>query len=171
MGINIRPARKEDALQLIEHTKIVLNESTFMLTTPEEFNTSVEDEEKWIEDHIKPGNLIIVAEKDGKIVGNLNFKTSKRKRLSHLGYFGVSIQETYCNQGIGSKLMSYLLDWAQEEPGLEKLCLEVFSHNERAIHLYKKFGFQEEGRKVKFVKFSDTHYEDEIIMYKFVKHQ
>jgi RimJ/RimL family protein N-acetyltransferase len=169
MGINIRPARKEDALQLIEHTKIVLNESTYMLTSPEEFNTSMEDEEKWIEEHSKPGNIIIVAEKDGKIVGNLNFKTSKRKRLSHLGYFGISIQESYCNKGIGSILMSYLLDWAQEEPGLEKVCLEVFSHNHRAIHLYKKFGFQEEGRKVKFVKFSDTHYEDEIIMYKFVK--
>nr|WP_309098831.1 hypothetical protein [Fredinandcohnia onubensis] len=56
MGFNIRPARKEDALQLIEHTKIVLNESTYMLTSPEEFNTSIEDEEKWIEEHSKPGN-------------------------------------------------------------------------------------------------------------------
>ncbi|MEH7386698.1 GNAT family N-acetyltransferase [Bacillus sp. JJ1521] len=169
MEIKIRPARKEDALQLIEHTQIVLIESTFLLTTLEEFTTTVEEEEKWMECHEKPGNLIIVADIDGKIIGNLNFQTSKRKRLSHLGYFGISIQEAYCNLGIGSKLMAYFLDWAQKEPGLEKVCLEVFSHNKRAIHLYKKFGFHEEGRKVKFVKFSDTHYEDEIIMYKFVK--
>ncbi|RFB18293.1 GNAT family N-acetyltransferase [Bacillus sp. HNG] len=169
MEINIRPVRKEDAPQLIEHTKIVLTESTFMLTTPEEFTLTVEEEEKWIEDHTKPGNLIVVAEIEGKIIGNLNFQTSKKKRLSHLGYFGISIQEAYCNHGIGSKLMEYLLGWAQKEPGLEKVCLEVFSHNKRAIHLYKKFGFKEEGRKVKYVKFSDTHYEDEIIMYKFVK--
>ncbi|MEH7383535.1 GNAT family N-acetyltransferase [Bacillus sp. JJ1533] len=140
-----------------------------MLTAPEEFKTTVEEEEKWIEDHTKPGNLIVVAETEGKIIGNLNFQSSKRKRLSHLGYFGISIQEAYCNHGIGSKLMEYLLQWAQKEPGLEKVCLEVFSHNKRAIHLYKKFGFQEEGRKVKFVKFSDSHYEDEIIMCKFVK--
>lgn len=169
MEIKIRPVTKNDAAQLIEHTKMVLNESTFLLTSPEEFNTTVEDEEKWIEDHSKPGSLIVLAESDGKIVGNLNFQTSKRKRLSHLGYFGISIQEAYCGQGIGSKLMEYLIEWAQKESGLEKVCLEVFSHNERAIHLYKKFGFQEEGRKVKFVKFSETHYEDEIIMYKFVK--
>ncbi|THE11237.1 GNAT family N-acetyltransferase [Bacillus timonensis] len=169
MEINIRPVRKGDASQLIEHTKIVLTESTYLLTTPEEFTTTVEEEEKWIEDHKKPGNLIIVAEIEGKIIGNLNFQTSKRKRLSHLGYFGISIQEAYCNHGIGTKLLEYLLEWAQKEPGLEKVCLEVFSHNKRAIHLYKKFGFIEEGRKVKFVKLSDSHYEDEIIMYKFVK--
>ncbi|MCC3355553.1 GNAT family N-acetyltransferase [Bacillus sp. REN16] len=169
MDIQIRPANEEDALHLIEHTKIVLNESTYMLTSPEEFNITVEAEEKWIEGYSKPGNLIIVADIDGKIVGSLSFQTSKRKRLSHLGYFGISIQEAYCNKGIGSKLMEYLLEWARTEPGLEKVCLEVFSHNKIAIHLYKKFGFIEEGRKVKFVKFSDTHYEDEIIMYKFVK--
>ncbi|MDR4887080.1 GNAT family N-acetyltransferase [Fredinandcohnia sp. QZ13] len=169
MEINIRPVRKEDASQLIEHTKIVLTESTFMLTTPEEFTLTVEEEEKWIEGHTKPGNLIIVADIEGKIIGNLNFQTSKRKRLSHLGYFGISIQEAYCNHGIGSKLLEYLLEWALKEPKLEKVCLEVFSHNKRAIHLYKKFGFKEEGRKVKYVKFSDRHYEDEIIMYKFVK--
>ncbi|WP_010283427.1 GNAT family N-acetyltransferase [Bacillus timonensis] len=160
---------KKDAKQLIEHTRVVLTESTYMLTTPEEFTTTAEEEEKWIEEHAKPGNLIIVAETDGKIVGNLNFQTSKRKRLAHLGYFGISIQKAYCNQGIGSNLMKYLMDWAQKEPGLEKVCLEVFSHNERALHLYKKFGFKEEGRKVRFVKFGETHYEDEIIMYKFVK--
>ncbi|MEH7235522.1 GNAT family N-acetyltransferase [Bacillus sp. JJ1562] len=169
MKIKIRPATKNDATQLIEHTKIVLSESTYLLTAPEEFTTTVEEEEKWLEDQAKPGNLIMVADMDGKIVGNLNFQTSKRKRLSHLGYFGISIQEAYCNHGIGSKLMEYFLEWAQKEPGLEKVCLEVFSHNKRAIHLYEKFDFLEEGRKVKFVKFSDSHYEDEIIMYKFVK--
>lgn len=171
MGVKIRLAEKQDAEQIIAHTRSVLTESTFMLTTLEEFefNVTVEKEEKFIEDHQKPGNLIVVAEIDGVIVGCVNFQTSKKVRLSHLGYFGISIQEAYCNQGIGRKLLEYLLEWAKAEPGLEKVCLEVFSHNERAIHLYKKLGFQEEGRKINFVKFSEDHYEDEILMYQLVK--
>ncbi|MFS0864196.1 N-acetyltransferase family protein [Fredinandcohnia sp. 179-A 10B2 NHS] len=169
MEVTIRLAEIQDAEQIIAHTKTVLSESTFMLTALEEFNVTVEQEEKFIESHQKPGSLIIVAEVNGVIVGCANFQTSKKVRLSHLGYFGISIQEAYCNKGIGRKLLEYLLEWAKAEPGLEKVCLEVFSHNERAIHLYKKLGFQEEGRKVNFVKFSDEHYEDEILMYQYVK--
>jgi RimJ/RimL family protein N-acetyltransferase len=164
----IRPAVVEDAKQLIEHTRTVLSESTFMLTAPEEFNLSVETEEKWIRDHLKDGNRLLVAEVEGHIVGSINFHRSKRSRLSHLGYFGISIQEAYCNVGIGRKLIEELLFWAEQRNDLEKVCLEVFSHNERAIHLYKKLGFIEEGRKIKFVKFNDDFYADEILMYRFV---
>ena len=35
------------------------------------------------------------------------------------------------------------------EQGLHKLVLDVFAHNEAAIALYRKFGFVEEGRRVK----------------------
>ncbi|WP_449539418.1 N-acetyltransferase family protein [Ferdinandcohnia sp. Marseille-Q9671] len=169
MEVKIRHVTKEDAAHLLEHTKKVINESTFLLTSPDEFTLTVDQEEEWIENHSNQGNLLIVAEIDGRIIGNLNFQTKKHKRLSHIGYFGISIQEEYCNRGIGRSLLTYLLQWAKLEPGLEKVCLEVFSHNDRAIHLYKKLGFQEEGRKVKFVKLSESEYADEILMYKFVK--
>jgi ribosomal protein S18 acetylase RimI-like enzyme len=33
--------------------------------------------------------------------------------------------------------------------GLQKLSLGVFAHNAAAIALYRKFGFVEEGRRVK----------------------
>jgi RimJ/RimL family protein N-acetyltransferase len=35
------------------------------------------------------------------------------------------------------------------EQGLHKLSLSVFPHNEAAIALYRKFGFVEEGRRIK----------------------
>ena len=40
------------------------------------------------------------------------------------------------------------IEWARER-GLHKLCLSVFAHNEAAIALYRKFGFIEEGRRIK----------------------
>ncbi|MBP1940711.1 GNAT family N-acetyltransferase [Cytobacillus luteolus] len=168
MDIKIRTAVIEDASQIIEHTRGVIEESTFMLTAPEEYNPTIEKEEEWIRDHLKDGNYLLVAEKSEKIIAVMNFHRSKRSRLSHLGYFSISIQEAYCNMGIGRKLIEELLSWAEQQNDLEKVCLEVFSHNERAIHLYKKLGFIEEGRKVKFVKFTDDFYADEILMYRFV---
>lgn len=168
VDFKIRTAVVEDAKQMIEHTRVVLEESTFMLTTPEEFNPTLDKEEQWIQDHLNDRNYLLVAEKDEKIIGVMNFHRSKRSRLSHLGYFSISIQEAYCNMGIGKKLIEELLSWAEKRDDLEKVCLEVFSHNERAIHLYKKLGFIEEGRKVKFVKFADDFYADEILMYRFV---
>ncbi len=164
----IRPAIIGDASHIIEHTRIVIKESTFMLTAPEEFNPTLEKQEQWIRDHLSDGNYLLIAEKDEKIIAVLDFHRSKRSRLSHLGYFSISIQEAYCNMGIGRKLIEELLSWAKQRNDLEKVCLEVFSHNERAIHLYKKLGFIEEGRKVKFVKFTEDFYADEILMYQFV---
>ncbi|QOR67524.1 GNAT family N-acetyltransferase [Cytobacillus suaedae] len=168
MDFKIRTAVIEDASHIIEHKRVVLGESTFMLTAPEEFNPTLEEKEQWLRDHLNDGNYLLVAEKDEKIIAVMDFRRSKRSRLSHLGYFSISIQEAYCNMGIGRKLIEGLISWAEQRNDLEKVCLEVFSHNERAIHLYKKLGFIEEGRKVKFVKFTEDFYADEILMYRFV---
>jgi RimJ/RimL family protein N-acetyltransferase len=38
-----------------------------------------------------------------------------------------------------------LLDYAFYELNLHRISLKVYSMNEKAIHLYKKLGFKEEG--------------------------
>lgn len=80
----------------------------------------------------------------------------------------MSIQEKYTNNGIGSLLMNELLKWAKKDHKVEKIYLEVFANNDRAIHLYQKLGFLEEGRKKKHVKQGTAEYVDEIIMSQFV---
>jgi len=44
----------------------------------------------------------------------------------------------------------------------------VFSTNKRAIALYKKMGFIEEGRKIKEFKMDNNEYVDDVLMYKLV---
>ena len=51
-------------------------------------------------------------------------------------------------RGVGSALLATAIEWARER-GLHKLTLSVFPHNAAAIALYRKFGFVEEGRRVK----------------------
>ena len=49
-------------------------------------------------------------------------------------------------QGVGSKLVRHVIDWAKEL-GLRELKLEVTDTNEPAIQLYKRCGFQPTGHK------------------------
>ena len=85
-----------------------------------------------------------VAEASGEIVGSLHVQPSKH------GYseIGMAVQSDWRGRGIGTALMVAALDWARDQ-GLHKLTLGVFAHNEPAIALYRKFGFVEEGRRVK----------------------
>lgn len=167
-NIIIRKANESDAEQIIQHTKKVLEESShFLGTSLEEFNPTIEEEKSWLNSHNLQG-LILVAEINKTIFGMLNFRLSTSKKFSHKGSFGMSIQEAYTNKGIGSALIKELIKWAKDDGRVEKISLEVFSNNERAIHLYKKLGFTEEGRLNKNAKLGPNEYVDDILMSIFI---
>ena len=57
---------------------------------------------------------------------------------------GMGVLDAFRGQGIGSALMEVIVGWAGAQP----LTLRVFPHNERALALYRKFGFVEVPEKV-----------------------
>ncbi|WP_193744842.1 GNAT family N-acetyltransferase [Geomicrobium sp. JCM 19037] len=81
----------------------------------------------------------------------------------------MSIQEHFTGQGIGKKLLTEFLKWAEAEEGLEKVSLEVYASNKRAISLYDKFGFLEDARVEKLRKEADGSYVDDVHMSYFPK--
>lgn len=54
-------------------------------------------------------------------------------------------KKDYWGLGYGKEALTLLLDYAFLELNLHRISLRVFSFNDRAIHLYKKLGFQHEG--------------------------
>jgi RimJ/RimL family protein N-acetyltransferase len=167
---HIREAQEFDAEKLIDFTKIIFISSDQILTTIEEFNNSLEQQKGWIKTYSdNPTSTILLAELDGQIVGLLDFTTKKRKKISHTGEFGMSVHPDFQGKGIGNKLIETFLNWATEKSGIEKIILSVFASNEKAINLYKKFGFIEEGRHIKAIKQNDIEYIDLITMYKLIK--
>jgi RimJ/RimL family protein N-acetyltransferase len=85
-----------------------------------------------------------VAVAGDEIVGLLHVETTG----FGFGELGMLVARDRRGRGVGSALVTAAIDWARER-GLHKLSLSVFTHNEPAIALYRKFGFVEEGRRVK----------------------
>jgi ribosomal protein S18 acetylase RimI-like enzyme len=54
----------------------------------------------------------------------------------------VGVKETVRGRGLGSRLISIGLRWLFSFPSVEEIVLCVNSKNDKAIHLYKKAGFQ-----------------------------
>ncbi|MBE5105833.1 GNAT family N-acetyltransferase [Bacillus thuringiensis] len=163
----IRLAKEFDAESIIDIEKeIILSETTtkFFITSPSKLPNDVDLEREKIQNSIEKGNLYIVYEVDSKVVGFLFFKRYELERLRHAGTMGMGIREEYCNQGIGTNLIEFLISWAKGQKDLEKICLGVVSSNDRAIKVYKRIGFVEEGRQRKQIKYEDGSYGDDVWM-------
>lgn len=163
----IRLAKEVDAEYIMEIRKeIILSESTtkFFIVSPNQLQNDIDTEREKIRKSNEKGNLYIVYEVDSKVVGFLLFNRYELERLRHAGTMGMGIREAYCNQGIGTKLIEFLISWAKEQNGLEKICLGVVSINDRAIKVYKRMGFVEEGRQRKQIKYEDGSYGDDVLM-------
>lgn len=167
--IFIRRVKLEDALTILHIQTEVVSEGDFLITVPEEFNKTLEQQRGWIETILQNDKeTMLVAEVSNEIVGWIVFTSPNRIRLSHTGSIGMMIKKDYRSMGIGKLLMEGMLNWAVQNPFIEKVSLGVFSTNERAIALYKSMGFIEEGRKIKEFKMGTNEFVDDVLMYKLV---
>ena len=75
---------------------------------------------------------------DNNVVAFINYQVMyERAELIQ-----ISVKEEYQNQKIASKLLEFMFNDLKEKQ-VESVTLEVKVTNEKAIHLYKKFGFIE----------------------------
>lgn len=85
---------------------------------------------------------IYIYEEDGEIIGYIDFWiTFEQAQVSN-----IAVKEECWNKGIGSALIEYAIDNAIEH-NCENISLEVKESNEQAIHLYKKYGFEEVSKR------------------------
>lgn len=143
----IRNATITDAKGVLENTKIIREETDFLLSYPDEINFSVEEKEKFLEDKEKSHSEIqICAIVDDRIVGLAGISAvGSKDKVKHRAEFGISIEKAYYGLGIGTALTKACIDCAKTA-GYRQLELEVVAENKNAIALYKKFGFKETGR-------------------------
>ena len=165
MQITIREAQPSDAEQLIAYVQRLSEEPDINIPlAPGEFNLTVEQERDFLADYTASDNSIfLVAEVGSQIVGTLNCKGGKRQATRHAATLGISVSKGWRNQGIGSTLMARAIKWAKNTQIITRIELIVYARNEVAIHLYKKFGFEVEGRRRRTI-YQYGEYLDDLIM-------
>ncbi|CAN5753841.1 hypothetical protein BH24DEI2_BH24DEI2_04530 [soil metagenome] len=103
--------------------------------------------------------ISILALVEGEIIGALNFSGGRRLRVRHSGEFGMSVSKVYWGQGVGSLLLDTLLSWARQTGIVKKINLRVRTDNHRAVALYERKGFVEEGMLTKGMFVGGRYYD------------
>lgn len=113
-------------------------------------------EELWrgrLAEMLAPGkaDLMLVAERPGadgqpQVVGNAGLHPAGvALRRRHVMSCGIAVATEAQGQGVGRALMQALCDWADNWGQVLRLELSVYADNARAIALYQRFGFHQEG--------------------------
>ena len=162
VNIMIKEARTEDAVKLIEYTKIVGAQTDNLSFGKEGAGDTPEVEEfiKRISSDSK--SVMYFAWKNDDIVGSANISGMKR-RMSHRANFAISVAKSEWGSGIGSAFLEKCISFAKDNE-IEIINLDTRSDNFRAISLYKKFGFIKIGQMPAFSKINDE-YIDADLMY------
>jgi RimJ/RimL family protein N-acetyltransferase len=167
--IALRQAAEADAGAMLEYLRAESATTDQVLTQPDEFPRTIDEERAVIANHDQSGGLIMLAEARGRLVGVLSVRPGQRRRNRHSAEFGITVAQTWRGRGVGTAMIRAMLDWCREHEFLEKVCLQVFSTNPRAIALYRGLGFTEEGRQAGQAQLSPGRYVDNIHMGLWVK--
>lgn len=157
MSLKIRDIKIEDYKEISKIRK--------MPGVMENILSNKDEEEELIKEKIinrDKNQYWYVAEENGKVIGLGILMNHGNLRKKHVGVITLMVNSDYQNKGVGSLLMDKLINLS-ESLNIIRLELCVFRDNYKAINLYKKFGFKEEGIKIKSA-LKNGEYIDEIMM-------
>lgn len=157
--ITIRPLRLTDTDDIHElmHMPNVLWDMSLLPSTPqEEWRRTVE---QWLHDeHVH----IFIADIQNKVVGLVHVQVG-RGRSKHVGTLFMAVHDKHQGQGIGKMLILTVIDLADNWLNLVRLTLNVYTDNERALHLFQNFDFEIEGR-IRSESYRSGKYVDSYVM-------
>ncbi len=143
----IRSAEPSDAASLLELKLALDHETEFMMLEPGERQETPEQVARHLEAvGRESGSTVLVAEEDGRLLGYAEAEGGAFRRNRHAAYVVIGVRRAAAGRGIGTALLHGLDDWAREH-GVRRLELTVMAHNERAIDLYRRCGYEIEGTR------------------------
>jgi RimJ/RimL family protein N-acetyltransferase len=136
--IHVRPARTQDLDAIVDLFIEVAAEGRWI---GEEPPVDRDRRQRFLAEALDNDQaLVLVAELDGHVVGQLGMDLA-RYGVADLGML---VSAGARGRGVGSALLNAGIEWARGA-GAHKIALQVWPHNESALALYEKFGFQREG--------------------------
>ena len=160
-----RKIKEGDADEFLSLCRKVDAETPFMMFEPGERPTTIEEQRYEIREILLRDNqTIFVAENNGQLIGYLTACGGRYKRNRQTAYIITGILQGFTSQGIGTRLFEEMEQWAKRKD-IHRLELNVVTHNEAAVALYRKVGFEIEGKKKHSLLINNT-YADEYWMAK-----
>lgn len=157
----LRPGRPTDARALARLFADVRKEGRWLITTPGAI--SQPSEAFWIGEMIRAEeSLVLVAEAEGEVVGNILVSVDRGRATEHIGVLSICVARDWRDVGVGSELVAGAQEWAARR-GLRKVSLGVFPDNDRAIAVYEQRGFVREGLRQAQYRSGDE-FRDEVLM-------
>ncbi len=145
-----KPAKLEDGTRAILRPLIPQDEQAlvdFFKSMPEEDMIYLRDEVKdpqvvkhWCQTLDYEVTLPLIADLEGKIIGDATLHQEKRGWKSHIGSIRVVIHPQFRGRGIGRALVGELIQLALDI-GLVKLDAEFMAEQTRQIAIFEKMGF------------------------------
>lgn len=165
-NLAIRQAQRQDAKILAQAEAVVARSPGFLVQMPGEIPSSAYVSKIA---SLKQGGRYVVAELEGQIIGHAFLEPMGLQARRHVMILTIVVHDGFQGRGVGKALMRDLLGWAEKQIRVRKIELRVRAANERAMALYKKFGFVLEGRFRGRIKIADGDYVDDIAMAWFPK--
>jgi len=166
MTVLVRPAVPADAGRLVALARAVASEPEGWLLADARWR-SESDERRYIRALQRhPDAALLVAELDGgELVGRLSLMRDSHPSSKHVADLGLMVAAGHRRSGVGTALMAAAEEWARSA-GVRKLELHVFPHNEPAVRLYEKLGYDREGLRRRHYARAEGGYSDVILMAK-----
>jgi RimJ/RimL family protein N-acetyltransferase len=168
MIVTLKVLIPEDAEELLRLQHQLDQESKFMLLEPDERQSSLNQVKEMIESFASADTSILIgAEIDNYLIGFMSVRGGSVRRNRHNGYIVIGILRQYQGKGIGAGLFREMDLWARNTE-IVRLELTVMTHNEPAVALYIKNGFEIEGTKRKSLvidgQWVDEYYMSKILL-------
>ncbi len=143
-GFVIREASPGDAAALVELGRQVGREPEGWLITTTNWRSAADERRYLRAIRRSPHAAVLVAETLEGIVGRLSVARDPHPASRHVADVGLMVAHDFRRRGVGRALMEAAEEWARRV-GVRKLELHVFPHNEAAIALYERLGYEREG--------------------------
>jgi RimJ/RimL family protein N-acetyltransferase len=165
--VTVRQVSLEDVEALLELYLKLDGETSFMMVEPGERSRSVEAMRlRVLEAETCPDGTLLVAEMDGRLVGFLEACGGRYRRDRHSVTLAMGVCRDAWGHGVGRQLLEAAEAWARARDK-HRLELTVMAHNERAVRLYTRAGFEVEGTRRHSLQV-DGRWVDELAMAKLV---
>jgi RimJ/RimL family protein N-acetyltransferase len=160
----IRPATLDDAAGILALDAAMAREPDVQVPfDPDEVRT-LDQQRKRLEGFVGSDQLDLVAEVQGLIVGEVGLARWTRLRAgAHVRTLWIGVTRAWRGHGLGRALMEEALAWARARPEISRIELTVFAENERAITMYRRFGFEIEGTRRRVMR-KDGRWIDDHVM-------